>query len=135
MPSTNCKFLRQIRGNIRNKYDFLRSQFLFGTANATTRPGLQNLAKPLGTAPLAPYLGTIFRRVLNLTLHPFYRRERRHHYPINRRMTMPQKRSGKFAGDVQLKMVRLLCVISIYRTAVCSVCTQQCCVSSINCCV
>jgi len=77
-------------------------------------------------------LGTIFRRVLSLTLHPFYRRERRHYYPVNRRMALPQKWSGESAGNTQLKVVRLLCVLSISRIAVCSVWKQQCWLCVIN---
>jgi hypothetical protein len=86
-----------------------------------TRPGLQTPTTPLGTAPLMQHLGTIFRRVLSLALYPFYRLERRHHYPLNRRMAWPQKRSAESAEDTKLKVDRLLCVLSISRIAVCAV--------------
>ena len=82
---------------------------------------LQNLATPVGTTPMSLHLGTIIRRVLSHTLHPFYRRERKHHYPINRRMASPKKRPGESAGDIRLKVVRLLCVLSISGIGVCSV--------------
>jgi hypothetical protein len=160
LPSTNCKLLSQIKGNIRNKCDFLRSQMCLPAGLQMCLPaglqmclpaglqmclpaelqmrlpaGLQNLATPLATDPIMLHLGTIIRRVLSLALHPFYRRQRRHHHPIKRTMAWPQIRSGELAGENWRWFVWF--VFWVYPELRCVQCEHSSadCVSSINCCV
>ena len=82
----------------------------------TTRPGLQNLATPLGTAPLMLHLGTIFRSVLSLTLHPFLPPGMEAPLSHKQEDVLATDRSAESAGHTQMNVV-----LSVSRMAVCSV--------------